>query len=143
MATIAEVARHAGVGVATVSRVLNGSPAVREQTRQRVPAALDRLPPGLPPAVIQLIDRMLVKDRDQRLGSLQDAVAVLSGGALPDIPLHTPPPSVNTPPPRLQRGGPAGPMTAAMPRPADRSWIWALVAILLVGVGVALTIALT
>ena len=36
MATIAEVARHAGVGVATVSRVLNGSPAVREQTRQRV-----------------------------------------------------------------------------------------------------------
>jgi DNA-binding LacI/PurR family transcriptional regulator len=36
LATIAEVARHAGVGVATVSRVLNGSPAVREQTRQRV-----------------------------------------------------------------------------------------------------------
>jgi LacI family transcriptional regulator len=36
VATIAEVARHAGVGVATVSRVLNGSPAVREQTRQRV-----------------------------------------------------------------------------------------------------------
>lgn len=36
MATIAEVARHAGVGVATVSRVLNGSPAVREATRRRV-----------------------------------------------------------------------------------------------------------
>lgn len=36
MATIAEVARHAGVGVATVSRVLNGSPAVRDETRQRV-----------------------------------------------------------------------------------------------------------
>ena len=36
MATIAEVARHAGVGVATVSRVLNGSPAVREGTRRRV-----------------------------------------------------------------------------------------------------------
>jgi len=36
VATIAEVARKAGVGVATVSRVLNGSPAVRKQTRQRV-----------------------------------------------------------------------------------------------------------
>jgi LacI family transcriptional regulator len=36
LATISEVARHAGVGIATVSRVLNGSPAVREETRQRV-----------------------------------------------------------------------------------------------------------
>jgi DNA-binding LacI/PurR family transcriptional regulator len=36
VATIAEVARNAGVGIATVSRVLNGSPAVREETRQRV-----------------------------------------------------------------------------------------------------------
>ena len=36
MATITEVARKAGVGVATVSRVLNGSPAVRTATRQRV-----------------------------------------------------------------------------------------------------------
>jgi DNA-binding LacI/PurR family transcriptional regulator len=43
LATIAEVARHAGVGVATVSRVLNGSPAVREQTRQRVLDAIDEL----------------------------------------------------------------------------------------------------
>jgi LacI family transcriptional regulator len=36
VATIAEVARQAGVGVATVSRVLNSSPAVRDETRQRV-----------------------------------------------------------------------------------------------------------
>jgi len=43
MATIAEVAREAHVGVATVSRVLNGSPAVREQTRRRVLDAIDRL----------------------------------------------------------------------------------------------------
>jgi DNA-binding LacI/PurR family transcriptional regulator len=43
LATIAEVARHAGVGVATVSRVLNGSPAVREQTRQRVLDAIAAL----------------------------------------------------------------------------------------------------
>ena len=43
MATIAQVARHAGVGVATVSRVINGSPAVREQTRQRVLDAIAEL----------------------------------------------------------------------------------------------------
>ena len=43
LATIAQVARHAGVGVATVSRVLNGSPAVREQTRQRVLEAIAEL----------------------------------------------------------------------------------------------------
>jgi DNA-binding LacI/PurR family transcriptional regulator len=43
LATIAEVANEAGVGVATVSRVLNGSPAVREETRARVLAAINRL----------------------------------------------------------------------------------------------------
>ena len=43
MATITEVARHAGVGAATVSRVLNGSPAVREETRRRVLAAIAEL----------------------------------------------------------------------------------------------------
>jgi LacI family transcriptional regulator len=36
LTTIAEVAKRAGVGAATVSRVLNGSPAVREATRRRV-----------------------------------------------------------------------------------------------------------
>jgi len=43
LATISEVARHAGVGVATVSRVLNGSPAVREETRRRVLDAIAAL----------------------------------------------------------------------------------------------------
>ena len=43
LATIAEVAGQAGVGVATVSRVINGSPAVREQTRQRVLDAIAEL----------------------------------------------------------------------------------------------------
>jgi DNA-binding LacI/PurR family transcriptional regulator len=43
VATIAEVAREARVGVATVSRVLNGSPAVRDQTRRRVLDAIARL----------------------------------------------------------------------------------------------------
>jgi DNA-binding LacI/PurR family transcriptional regulator len=43
VATIAEVAREARVGVATVSRVLNGSPAVRDETRRRVLDAISRL----------------------------------------------------------------------------------------------------
>ncbi len=43
MVTIAEVAKQAGVGVATVSRVLNGSPAVREETRRRVLEAIEDL----------------------------------------------------------------------------------------------------
>lgn len=43
MATIAEVAREAQVGVATVSRVLNASPAVRPETRRRVLDAISRL----------------------------------------------------------------------------------------------------
>lgn len=43
MATIADVAKQAGVGMATVSRVLNGSPQVREATRSRVLSAIDLL----------------------------------------------------------------------------------------------------
>jgi LacI family transcriptional regulator len=41
--TIRDVASRAGVGVGTVSRVLNGSPQVREETRQRVLAAIKEL----------------------------------------------------------------------------------------------------
>jgi DNA-binding LacI/PurR family transcriptional regulator len=43
MATIHEVARHARVGVATVSRVMNNTGQVREETRRRVLAAVDEL----------------------------------------------------------------------------------------------------
>jgi LacI family transcriptional regulator len=41
--TIYDVARHAGVGVGTVSRVLNDSPRVSEATRQKVLAAIAEL----------------------------------------------------------------------------------------------------
>ena len=44
--TIADVAADAGVGVGTVSRVLNGSEQVREATRRAVLDSIDRL--GLP-----------------------------------------------------------------------------------------------
>ncbi len=42
-ATIYEVAKQAGVGVGTVSRVLNGSPNVRAETRQRVLDVIEQL----------------------------------------------------------------------------------------------------
>jgi DNA-binding LacI/PurR family transcriptional regulator len=42
-ATIRDVARRAGVGVGTVSRVLNNSPSVREATRQKVLGAIAQL----------------------------------------------------------------------------------------------------
>ncbi|MDP1819716.1 MAG: LacI family DNA-binding transcriptional regulator [Acidimicrobiales bacterium] len=43
MPTIADVAAHAGVGQGTVSRVLNGSPKVRDATRARVLSAIELL----------------------------------------------------------------------------------------------------
>ncbi|GAA4222077.1 LacI family transcriptional regulator [Streptosporangium album] len=43
MARIKDVAAHAGVSVATVSRVLNDSPSVTEETRTRVYAAMREL----------------------------------------------------------------------------------------------------
>jgi LacI family transcriptional regulator len=41
--TIIDVARHAGVSIKTVSRVINHEPSVRDGTQQRVNAAIDAL----------------------------------------------------------------------------------------------------
>ena len=43
MATIQDVAKHAQVGVGTVSRVLSGKGYVKEETRQRVQASIEKL----------------------------------------------------------------------------------------------------
>src|SRR5665811_800440 len=43
MATILDVATKAGVGVGTVSRVLNDSPHVSDTTRSKVQAVIDEL----------------------------------------------------------------------------------------------------
>ena len=40
--TISEVAKTAGVSVATVSRVVNGSPSVSHETQARVQEAIER-----------------------------------------------------------------------------------------------------
>src|SRR5918998_6666178 len=43
MVTLADVAAHAGVGAATVSRVMNDSPRVSPATRARVLASVEQL----------------------------------------------------------------------------------------------------
>ena len=43
MVTLYDVARHAGVSIATVSRVLHGQQPIRESTRARVRAAIEEL----------------------------------------------------------------------------------------------------
>jgi LacI family transcriptional regulator len=63
--TISDVARRAGVGLATVSRVLNGSGAVRAETRERVLAAMEEL--GYVPSAAA---RALSRKRTDAIGVL-------------------------------------------------------------------------
>lgn len=77
MVTIRDVARRARVSVATVSRVYNHSPLVREETRQRVYRAAQRL--GYSPHGAA---RSLVTHRTHTIGVLlQD----LYGAVLPEL----------------------------------------------------------
>jgi len=101
------------------------------------PIPLERLPADLPPHVRDLIGRMLVKDREQRLGSLAEAAAIIAGGpaAAPALGMGMGPAPIE---PTAMVSGERRPGP-----PSDRSWIWALVAIVVVGIGVALTSALT
>ena len=70
MPTIQDVAREAGVGLGTVSRVLSGSPHVAVATRLRVEAAIARL--GYRPT---LAARAL---RRQRTGTLEIVVPLFT-----------------------------------------------------------------
>jgi DNA-binding LacI/PurR family transcriptional regulator len=62
-ATIHDVAREAGVGIGTVSRVVNDSPRVKPSTRERVLAAIDKLQYKPDP-----IARSMVSKRTNSLG---------------------------------------------------------------------------
>ena len=65
MVTISDVAARAGVGAGTVSRVLNGSPRVSEETRSKVIAVIDEL--GYRPNPMA---RGLSRGRCQTLGAV-------------------------------------------------------------------------
>ncbi len=67
---MADVARLAGVSQQTVSRVINGSPSIRPQTRTRVQEAIDRL--GYRP---NSAARALVKGRTGIIGVINTASA--------------------------------------------------------------------
>jgi DNA-binding LacI/PurR family transcriptional regulator len=61
--TIHDVAREAGVGIGTVSRVVNNSPGVKPSTRKRVLAAVDKLQYQPDP-----IARSMISKRTNHLG---------------------------------------------------------------------------
>lgn len=56
-ATIRDIAREAGVGIATVSRVLNGNPNVKAETRERIQEVIQRFGFKPNPAAQHLVRR--------------------------------------------------------------------------------------
>jgi LacI family transcriptional regulator len=68
--TISDIARKAGVGVGTVSRVLNNDPKVKEQTRQKVQTIIKKL--GYQPSFTA---RSLRTQKTHVIGFIADAVA--------------------------------------------------------------------
>jgi LacI family transcriptional regulator len=68
--TISDIARKAGVGVGTVSRVLNNDPNVKEQTRQKVRKVIEHV--GYQPSFAA---RSLRTQKSQTIGFIADAVA--------------------------------------------------------------------
>ena len=63
MASIRDVAQRAGVGVGTVSRVLNGNGYVAEETRKKIETAISELEytPMSWPAICSVIRRGLTE----------------------------------------------------------------------------------
>lgn len=95
MPTIADVAQRAGVGVGTVSRVLNESPLVSDCTRARVLAVIDEmdyrpsllaraLSTGTADILVAVVQRMTTASALQRLRGILD-VASAAGF---DVVLH-------------------------------------------------------
>jgi len=84
---------------------------------------LDQLPPQTPAALRTLVGRMLEKDRDRRLGSLVEVLAILRGSAPEVVPTA---------------------IAVAEPAAAGaHTWVIALIAIILVAAGVGAVIAFT
>ena len=98
-----------------------------------LPPPFELLPPTTPPLVITLLDRMLAKERDQRLGSLTEAIDILDGRAPPSRPYPAP-----AKPPGY---APTAVVDAQRPAGGSRSWLPALIAIVLVAAGVAAALA--
>ena len=76
--TIEDVAKHAGVSIKTVSRVLNKEVNVREQTRTKVQAAIDELKYQPDP-----VARRLAGSRSFLIGLLYDSSS--AGGYITDV----------------------------------------------------------
>lgn len=86
MSTITDVAERAGVGVGTVSRVLNDSPLVSDRTRARVQAVIDEmdyrpsflargLSTGMAGVLAAVVQRMTTPSALQRLRGILDVAS--------------------------------------------------------------------